>query len=69
MSRRGDRGAYADPPRRAVGFPAMALHRWGFIHIAAGADPDRDRTVGGSVPAGAVGCGPEAVDQLHTIFA
>jgi hypothetical protein len=47
----------------------MALHRWGFIHIAAGADPDRDRTVGGSVPAGAVGCGPEAVDQLHTIFA
>jgi hypothetical protein len=47
----------------------MALHRWGFIYIAAGAAPDRDRTVGGSVPVGAVGYGPEAVDQLHTIFA
>lgn len=99
----------------------MALHRWGFIYTAAGADPQRDRTVvdtgacatilvgvstadqgvdvarqlvadgvqlielcggfgpvhtgriieaiDGAVPVGSVGYGPEAVDQVHAIFA
>jgi hypothetical protein len=99
----------------------MALHRWGYIYTAPGADPDRDWTVvetgncttilvgvesadrlvevaerlvtdgvqlielcggfgpvqtgrvveavGKSVPVGTTGYGPEAVDQVHAIFA